>query len=142
MGLSAEVIPRQADATAADIGGAGQFALSELIPWIYEAICLPGDWLVWAIAAYAPELAAFLQIGATDYPAALPGLASASAWLALLVCGCIAPREILAAGRECAAIANGLLAENLRKGRIAITIPLAALAARVQLSFGKQGERS
>lgn len=141
MGLSAEVVPRPADA-AADIGGAGQFALSELLPWVYEAFCLPGDWLLWAIAAYAPELAGFLQIGATDDPAALSGLVSAGVWLALLVCGSVASRAILAAGCECATIVNRLCAASLRKGRIAIAIPLTTLAARVQLSLGKTGDRS
>lgn len=60
-------------------------ALGDLPTLLAGVFFLPGDRLVWAVAAHAPGLARFLEIGPHSYGGVLSGCVSALAWTALLV---------------------------------------------------------
>jgi hypothetical protein len=68
-----------------ELNGDGQFTLSDAGLWIGEAFFLPGDWLIWAVATYAPPVAEFFEISAGDYGGVLSGFVSALAWAGLVL---------------------------------------------------------
>jgi DNA-binding CsgD family transcriptional regulator len=67
------------------VNGDGTFTISDAFLFVGDAFFVPGDWLVWTIATYAPPLARFFELGPSAYGGVLSGFVSASAWLATLL---------------------------------------------------------
>ncbi len=65
--------------------GDGAFTLGDLPASAAQAFFVPGDWLIWTTATYAPPVARFLEIGPADYGGLVSGVASGLIWLALVV---------------------------------------------------------
>jgi DNA-binding CsgD family transcriptional regulator len=68
-----------------DVNGDGTFTISDVFLFLGDAFFLPGDWLIWTIASYAPPVAGFLELGPSAYGGILSGFVSAFAWLAALL---------------------------------------------------------
>lgn len=101
-------------------GGAdGQLSLNELLPWLYDAFFLPGDWLIWATAAYLPSVAELLEIGDGDYGGTLSGYLSAFAWLALALAIAIAYQWVRDTDRALTRALVDLRLSIVRRWRIA-----------------------
>ena len=69
----------------AGIDGADSFTVSDLGPLLQQLFFMPGDWLLWSLAAHLPAIARFLEVGAKDYGGLLSGIVSALAWITLLI---------------------------------------------------------
>lgn len=87
-----EPIPTPPDPfTVAD---SGALTIGDL-PAIFAVVFfVPGDWLLWSIAAHVPAAAGFLAIGPDDFGGPLSAGVSALAWSASLVIAAIAYRAI------------------------------------------------
>jgi DNA-binding CsgD family transcriptional regulator len=68
-----------------DVNGDGTFTISDAFLFLGDAFFVPGDWLVWTIATYAPPLARFFELGPSAYGGIFSGFVSAFAWLATLL---------------------------------------------------------
>ena len=68
-----------------DVNGDGTFTISDAFLFVGDAFFVPGDWLIWTIASYAPPVAGFLELGPSAYGGILSGFVSAFAWLAALL---------------------------------------------------------
>jgi hypothetical protein len=92
MGVASEPIPVPPGIEAA--GADAWLASDDWSVLVYQLFFLPGDGLVWAIASYAPSVAAFLEIGPDDYGSVLGGFVSACAWIVLVVTTAIVYQKI------------------------------------------------
>ena len=72
-------------AFASDANAIGEVTLGNAADWLQHAFFLPGDWLLWAVATYAPPVARFLDIGAAEYGGVLSGFISTCTWLLALI---------------------------------------------------------
>lgn len=71
-----------------DTSGDGQFTLTDVWLWLAQLFFLPGDGLLWALWTYAPDLAAFLELGPASYGGLVSAIVSAAAWfLAFVIVG-------------------------------------------------------
>jgi hypothetical protein len=68
--------------------------IGDLLPFLVELFFLPGNWLIWAVAAHAPAVARFLEIGATGYGGVQAGCVSALVWIASTVAVSIGYRSV------------------------------------------------
>jgi hypothetical protein len=68
-----------------DVNGDGTFTVSDAFLFVGDAFFVPGDWLIWTTATYAPPVAGFLELGPSAYGGILSGFVSAFAWLAALL---------------------------------------------------------
>jgi hypothetical protein len=64
---------------------AGEITVSGAVAWLERLFFLPGDWLLWALAAHAPHAASFLKLSSAHYGGAFAGIVSAMAWIAAFV---------------------------------------------------------
>ena len=78
-------IPQPPSVFRVDFNGDARYTITDFLLWLQDAFFLPGDWLIWTVATYAPRAAAFLELGAADYGGVLSGFVSALAWIALLL---------------------------------------------------------
>jgi DNA-binding MarR family transcriptional regulator len=70
--------------------GAEAATVSDVGAWLQQLFFLPGDWLLWTLASYAPPIARFFELSTADYGGVFSGVVSALVWLALLILGSIA----------------------------------------------------
>src|SRR5690606_7801309 len=73
---------------------AGALTISDLPAMLAVLFFVPGDWLLWSIAAYAAPVARLLAIGPADFGGPLSASISAVAWSASLVITTITYRAI------------------------------------------------
>jgi DNA-binding MarR family transcriptional regulator len=78
-------IARPPSVLRVDVNGDGTFTISDAFLFVGDAYFVPGDWLIWTIASYAPPVAGFLELGPSAYGGILSGFVSAFAWLAALL---------------------------------------------------------
>lgn len=100
--------PRPRGPSFADTNGDGVFTLADATTGLGEAFFVPGDWAIWAIATYAPPVAQFLEIGATDYGGVLAGFLAALAWIGTAIAAGLGYQAIREADEQAtAAIIRG-----------------------------------
>ncbi|HEX5463080.1 MAG TPA: hypothetical protein VFX20_24180, partial [Steroidobacteraceae bacterium] len=97
-------------------------ASQAFIHWIERTFFLPGDWLIWAIAAHAPRVAALLGLSANDYDSMLSGFVSAMAWLAALLIAATAYTAVTDFGRTLARRIRRLYDDARARLRIALRL--------------------
>jgi hypothetical protein len=114
-----EGITQPSAASRVDGNGDGQFTISEAASWLQQAFFLPGDWLIWALATYAPAPAEYLEIGAGDYSGVLSGFLSVLAWLGLIIIACITFAALRDFDHALTNRIERLYAEALRRFRVA-----------------------
>jgi hypothetical protein len=112
-------LPTPSRALRADFNGDGQYTVADLVPWLEQAFFLPGDWLIWMLAAYSPPVAEFLELGVADYGGVLSGFLSALAWLGLIVVVAMSYAAVRDIDRALTQGAGRIYAEARRRGRVA-----------------------
>lgn len=93
----------------------------EVASWLYDCFFLPGDWALWAIAAYAPDVAAWFGVGPDDRGTGSAFL-SMFAWSVCLVAGSVLYRAARDADQRLTIAIARTHAETLRRVRIAIAL--------------------
>jgi hypothetical protein len=112
----------------ADPDGDGRLTTADAVMWLEQAFFLPGDWTLWAIARYAPSLAAALGIKVPQYGGLWAGTISAVLWLLALVTIGVAYGYVVAFDRRATRGMRLLNAHALRGLRVA--------AIRLRARFG------
>jgi hypothetical protein len=107
---------------------------ADLVGLLTNLFFLPGDLLLWALAAHASFLAHSLGVGPSDYGGVLSGFISSCAWIAAFVSVAIACQTVVDFDRRVTAEMKRLFASATLRVRIARTLArqrfLAWLAAR------------
>src|SRR5690606_12569156 len=80
------------------VADAGALTISDLPAMLAVLFFVPGDWLLWSIAAYAAPVARLLAIGPADFGGPLSASISAVAWSASLVITTITYRALMVLG--------------------------------------------
>jgi len=73
------------DLPGLDITGDGRFSLGDVSAWAIHLFFLPGDAAIAALAAYAPPIASFLELGPDDFGGTVSISISVLAWLIALI---------------------------------------------------------
>lgn len=102
------------------LGNLSGFELSNIGPLLAEIFFMPGDWIIWLLAAYLPNQAQSLEIGPADYGSLASGIVSGTAWLMVLALALIAAHFIRKAYE--AVFYEGLHIVNRSKTRIRTSI--------------------
>ena len=68
-----------------DVNRDGVFTVTDIGLWLQNVFFLPGDWLIWAMLRYAPELGRFLEVDARAYGSTVAALLSVFSWLGIIV---------------------------------------------------------
>lgn len=87
-----EPIPTPPDPFA--VAGTGAFTIGDLPAMFAVLFFVPGDWLLWSIATYAPAAARPLALGPGDFGGPLSAGVSALAWSVSLVIATITYRAL------------------------------------------------
>ena len=114
-----EDIPKPSSLWRADPSGDPSYTISDLGLWLQDAFFLPGDWLIWATAAYTAPVAEFLEVGASDYGGVLSGFVSALAWILLMIVAGVTYGTVRDFDRRVTDAARRLYADVKRRLRIA-----------------------
>jgi hypothetical protein len=105
-----------------DVNGDGVFTISDVLLFFGNAFFLPGDWLIWTAATYAPSLAGFLELGPSAYGGILSGFVSAFAWLAALLLLIIVWGSIRAFDRGLTSLIVRGYSQTRRKIRVSLNL--------------------
>jgi hypothetical protein len=106
-----------------DANGDRATTLADAGPWLLQVYFLPGDGVLWLVAAYLPSLAQFFGFGATpNYGGLWSGLISAFVWLALFVMGIIACGAVRDFDRRVTRWFSTGCRAALRRARIALAV--------------------
>jgi DNA-binding MarR family transcriptional regulator len=105
-----------------DVNGDGTFTISDAFLFVGDAFFLPGDWLIWTVATYAPPLARFFELGPSAYGGVLSSFVSAFAWLATLLLLIIVHGSIRDFDRALTSLIVRGYSELRRKFRIGVTL--------------------
>ena len=111
-----------------DVNGDGAFTISDVLHFLGNAFFVPGDWLIWTTATYAPSLAGFLELGPSAYGGILSGFVSAFAWLASLLLLIIVWGSI----RELDRALTSLIVRGYAEARRRIRVTVALLGYRLR----------
>jgi hypothetical protein len=95
---------------------------ADLIGLLSNLFFLPGDLLLWALAAHASPLAHFLGIGPRDYGGVLSGFISSCAWIAAFISAAIAWQAVVDFDRRVTSATKRLFASATLRLRIARTL--------------------
>jgi hypothetical protein len=107
---------------AIDANGDGALTWADTGPYLDRLFFLPGDWLIWAIAAYTPETAELLGVGVDDYHGVWAGFVSACTWGLLLIGSSIGYHALRDADRRLTRSLARAYAEGLRGGRMLLVL--------------------
>jgi hypothetical protein len=105
-----------------DVNGDGTFTISDAFLFVGDAFFVPGDWLIWTTATYAPPVARFLELGPSAYGGILSGFVSAFTWLAALILFIIAYGSIRDFDRALTSLVIRGYAEARRRMRVGSTL--------------------
>jgi hypothetical protein len=83
---------------------AGDFVFPSLI----QVFCLPGDWLMYGFARYAPDVAAALELGPSEYGGASSAFLSLLGWAMIGIVAIIVWGFLRAVDRNVTRIVGGL----------------------------------
>jgi hypothetical protein len=106
----------------ADVNGDGVITISDLFLFFGDAFFVPGDWLIWTTATYAPSLAGFFELGSSAYGGVFSGFVSAFVWLATLLLLIIVWGSIRALDHALTSLIVRGYAEARRRIRVAVAL--------------------
>ena len=106
----------------ADVNGDGELTISDAFLWPVDAFFLPGDWLIWTVATYAPPIARFLELGSSAYGGILSGFMSAFVWLASLLAVIIVYGSVRDFDRALTGMIHRGFVETRRKIRVGLAL--------------------
>ena len=117
-----ENLPKPWSPLAFDLNDDGAFTLTDLRIWFAELYFMPGDWLLWFLAAKLPAVAGFLDLGAGDYGGSVSGVVSACAWFLLAIGMLLAYHAVRTLNDLITNHCRNAYAELLRRTRLSLRL--------------------
>lgn len=97
---------------------AGDFVL----PKLEQLFCLPGDWLIYGLARYLPELAATLDLGPSEYGTASSAFLSLLGWALIAILAIVVWGFLRSIDRGVSRVVGGLYAHVRWRIRMATAL--------------------
>lgn len=92
-----------------DVNNDGSFTVTDLGLWLQNVFFLPGDWLIWMMLRYAPEVGRFLEVDAGAYGSTVAALLSVFSWLGIIVVIMTTSHYLAAIDRAFTGLLRGLM---------------------------------
>lgn len=61
------------------------FTVSDVVLWLRQTFFVPGDWAIWFVLTYFPELGRFLELKTSDYGSVISALIAMPCWIVFVV---------------------------------------------------------
>jgi DNA-binding MarR family transcriptional regulator len=98
-----------------DVNNDGSFTVTDLGLWLHHAFFLPGDWLIWMMLRYTPEVGRFLEVDSGEYGSTVSALLSVFSWLGIIVLIMTTSHYLAAADRVFTGVLRGLVTRGLTR---------------------------
>jgi DNA-binding MarR family transcriptional regulator len=96
-----------------DVNNDGSFTVTDLGLWLQHVFFLPGDWIIWMILRYAPEVGRFLEVDTREYGTSFSALLSVFSWLAVIVTIMTTSHYLASIDRAVTGLLRGILSRGL-----------------------------
>jgi DNA-binding MarR family transcriptional regulator len=98
-----------------DINNDGTFTVTDLGLWLQHVFFLPGDWIIWMILRYTPEIGRFLEVGTREYGSSFSALLSVFSWLAIIITIMTTSHYLAAIDRAVTGLLRGIGTRSLMR---------------------------
>lgn len=98
-----------------DVNNDGSFTVTDLGLWLHHVFFLPGDWMIWMILRYTPEIGRFLEVDTREYGTSFSALLSVFSWLVIIVAIMMALHYLAAIDRAVTGLLRGIVARVLMR---------------------------